>query len=354
MKDVIVIGAGVAGLSAARALAGRGLDTLVLEARDRIGGRVLTQRLPSGAGVDMGPAWLWPAYQPRVRQLIAQLGIETLPQYEEGEFVVEDPQGNLRRGQYPKRYGDTVRLRGGMQSLVDGLLGQLDDVDIQLGQTVQALSMVDDGVTLAVQGAQPLRARAVVAAIPPPLMLSLIVTPALPNELTAAIRRWPTWMAAHAKFVARYERPFWRDAGCSGSAVSQRGPLFEVVDHSDPERDCYALFGFFGMPAAARLQCEEVELKAEALAHLERLFGPAARSPQAMWLMDWSREPFTATDGDLAATGSHPAYGEPALAEAWFGRKLVFCAAETDAQFGGLVEGALAAGERAAHQVLPR
>jgi monoamine oxidase len=353
LRDVIVIGAGASGLSAARALSARGLDTLVLEARDRVGGRVLSQRLPSGAGIDLGPAWLWPNFQPRVRDLIARCNLEVIPQYEDGAFVVEDAKGAIRRGHYPKRYGDTVRLRGGMQSLIDGLLGELDDVEIRLEQTVQAVSCVNDGVTLAVQGAQPYRARAVVVAVPPPLALSWIVTPALPHELVEGIRRWPTWMAAHAKFVACYRQPFWREAGFSGSAVSQRGPLFEVVDHSDPSSGCYALFGFFGTPAAQRRQLGEVDLKAQALEHLQRLFGPEAGNPETMWFLDWSREPLTATDADLHFAGSHPPYGEPVLAEPWFERKLVFCSAETDGQFGGLIEGALAAGERAAQQVLP-
>ena len=40
-------------------------------------------------------------------------------------------------------------------------------------------------------------------------------------------------MAGHAKFIALYERAFWREAGCSGTAMSQRGPLTEIHDASD-------------------------------------------------------------------------------------------------------------------------
>ena len=53
-SSVVVIGAGVSGLAAARALAQRGAEVLVLEARDRIGGRVVTHRPPGGAPVELG------------------------------------------------------------------------------------------------------------------------------------------------------------------------------------------------------------------------------------------------------------------------------------------------------------
>ncbi|MEQ8308465.1 MAG: NAD(P)/FAD-dependent oxidoreductase [Hoeflea sp.] len=56
--DVLVIGAGMAGLGAARALRARGLSVLVLEARDRIGGRVHTSRMVPGWAVDLGASWI--------------------------------------------------------------------------------------------------------------------------------------------------------------------------------------------------------------------------------------------------------------------------------------------------------
>src|SRR4051794_41556525 len=61
--DVAIIGAGAAGLAAYRALAGRGLSVIVLEARDRIGGRALTMHLPSGILFDLGCEWLHSADQ---------------------------------------------------------------------------------------------------------------------------------------------------------------------------------------------------------------------------------------------------------------------------------------------------
>ncbi len=351
--DVVVIGAGVSGLAAADALRRRGLDVCILEGRDRIGGRVLSLPTAEGAGIDLGPAWIWPEYQPRIRDAITRFELEVIPQLEDGLFVYEDVQGKVRQAQYPKRYSDAVRLRGGLGTLVQAQASALDGVELRLKQKVTALSFVDDAVTIAISGEQPMRARAVVVAVPPALSVPWIHSPALPDELVTAMKRWPTWMAAHAKFVARYERPFWRDKGLSGAAVSQRGPLFEVADHSDPERGSHALFGFVGLPAPERAELGREQVIAAALKHLVALFGEAAGQPADTWLKDWSQAPLTAAPDDWRAGGTHPPYGEAPLTRPWFDRRLVFCAAETDPRFGGLVEGALTAGERAAQQVLP-
>ncbi|WJV51007.1 FAD-dependent oxidoreductase [Streptomyces flavofungini] len=62
MPDVAVVGAGYAGLCAARGLRTAGLDVVVLEATDRVGGRTLTARLPGGWAIDLGGQWIAPAH----------------------------------------------------------------------------------------------------------------------------------------------------------------------------------------------------------------------------------------------------------------------------------------------------
>ena len=60
--DVCIVGAGYAGLTAARRLTQAGKTVAVLEARDRVGGRIWTQQLDSGATVDRGGGWLAPKH----------------------------------------------------------------------------------------------------------------------------------------------------------------------------------------------------------------------------------------------------------------------------------------------------
>jgi monoamine oxidase len=81
--DVVVVGAGIAGLVAAREAARAGLTTLVLEARDRVGGRTWSETTQSGVVVDHGGQWIGPS-QTRVMALTQELGIETFGTFDEG------------------------------------------------------------------------------------------------------------------------------------------------------------------------------------------------------------------------------------------------------------------------------
>jgi monoamine oxidase len=85
--DVCVIGAGLAGLTAARDLVATGREVVVLEARDRVGGRVLTEALADGTPIDHGGQWIGPG-QHRIAQLAADLGVDTFPTYDTGENLL--------------------------------------------------------------------------------------------------------------------------------------------------------------------------------------------------------------------------------------------------------------------------
>ncbi|WP_435200846.1 flavin monoamine oxidase family protein [Janibacter sp. GS2] len=81
--DVVVVGAGLAGLSAARAVEAAGRTVTVLEARDRVAGRTLGGALSNGVHVELGGQWVGPT-QDAVLALIDDLGLETFPTYDEG------------------------------------------------------------------------------------------------------------------------------------------------------------------------------------------------------------------------------------------------------------------------------
>lgn len=88
--DVVIVGAGLAGLTAARRLTASGVRTLVVEARDRVGGRALNHPLAAparpGTIVEVGGQWVGPT-QDRVLALIAELGLETFKTWDIGDYL---------------------------------------------------------------------------------------------------------------------------------------------------------------------------------------------------------------------------------------------------------------------------
>ena len=131
--DVVVVGAGVAGLVAARELVAAGHDVLVLEARDRVGGRLLNAPLPDGSPIDVGGQWVGPT-QHKVLALLNNLGLSTFPTHMAGRHIAE---------------------LGGCRSDYTGRIPRLDPVTLaDIGQTQWRL----DRMASAVPTAEPWRA----------------------------------------------------------------------------------------------------------------------------------------------------------------------------------------------------
>src|SRR2546429_6655568 len=99
--DVVVIGAGLAGLAAARALAAAGVDVVVLEARNRVGGRTYTKPASSGIPLDLGAQWIGPT-QHRLAELAESVGVTTFRTYDTGNNIqYRDEQQTIYSGAIP-------------------------------------------------------------------------------------------------------------------------------------------------------------------------------------------------------------------------------------------------------------
>lgn len=321
--EIVIVGAGLSGLALAQALIAEGRAVRVLDARDRPGGRILSQK-----GYDLGPAWIWPHHH-RMLTLAQDLGLQVFGQYSQGRLVFEDAQGAVRRDLDIATMGGALRVAGGLSQITNRLAKGLGPA-LHLRQRVDSIREEGAGVTVATNGAS-LRADRVVLALPPRLAAGLGVS--VPDV--------PTWMAGHAKLVALYDTPFWRRAGLNGDAISHRGPLAEMHDASPAARPEGALFAF-ATPGAARA----ADFSQRALAQLGRLFGPEAAQPRDLLLKDWSIDPSTATPADRAPPSSHPAYRAIPLSD-----RLIFAGTETAGAEGGFLEGALVAAEAAHAQV---
>lgn len=123
--DVVVVGAGFAGLAAARACAAAGLDVLVLEARGRVGGRV-ERGESDGALLDLGGTWVGPT-QTRALELASEVGAQTTPQYAAGDNQI-DVGGEVRRysGTVPRLGPLALAGIGRLQLAVNHHAGRID------------------------------------------------------------------------------------------------------------------------------------------------------------------------------------------------------------------------------------
>jgi putrescine oxidase len=93
--DVVVVGAGAAGLAAAARLVAEGREVVVLEARDRVGGRLWNTEI-GGEANELGGEWVAP-YHARLHELLPELGIELFPAYRDGDDVYVDEAGRAHR-----------------------------------------------------------------------------------------------------------------------------------------------------------------------------------------------------------------------------------------------------------------
>jgi monoamine oxidase len=132
--DVIVIGAGYAGLTATYELRKADKNVLLLEARDRVGGRVWTKRFDDGSYVDLGGAWVGPT-QDRLYALARTFGVDTFKTYDEGKST------QFFRGQV-KRY------KGLIPPLPVGALLSLDAAIKKLNKMAKAVDLTQPWTTL--------------------------------------------------------------------------------------------------------------------------------------------------------------------------------------------------------------
>ncbi len=355
--EIAIVGAGLSGLAIADTLVQRDKTVAVVEARDRVGGRILSAYGPSDKAFryDLGPAWIWP-HNHRMLDLVHRLDLPLMPQHATGNLVFQDAAGSIDRDLAFSTMAGALRVESGLSRIPEALAAGMPEETLNLGYRIDAAQLLGDRVRLS--GAGPtgpfeVLANRAVFALPPRVLANRIAfEPRLSASVLQALAAVPTWMAPHTKVVAVYATPFWREIGLSGDAISHVGPLAEIHDASPLETADHeaALFGFVH-PSALPLDPNSDVFRQKVVAQLVDLFGAAASHPLGLHTKAWAADPATSVPADRQALGGHPTYQAIQINDPDWRSKILLSGSETAPEHGGFLEGALEAAERTLNEL---
>jgi monoamine oxidase len=452
--DVVVVGAGFAGLTAALRVLEAGKSVIVLEARNRVGGRSLNASIRGGEVTERGAAFIGPT-QNHIAQLANDFGVATFPTYDTGDNVYvrdgnrstysdtgptgtapldpvilpdlslvvslldqmstevpvdapwnaanakswdaetleswinshsvtpqfrelvpaatrpifgaeprelsllftlfyiaasgdEQHAGTFERNFNTRMGAQQDRFIGGTQLVTLRIAKRLGKKRVLLKQPVKRISQNDAGVVVQTKRLR-VRAKRAIVAVPPTLAGRIEYRPDMPADRDQLTQRVP--QGTLTKVTAVYDRPFWRDAGLTGTAVSTDGFVNATFDDSPPGGSPGVVFGFVGGDESRAFnQLSESARRAAVLAQFAQFFGPQANNSigylETNWAAErWSRGCPVAIPGPGALTAYGPALRKPVGKIHWAGT-------ETSTYWNGYMDGAVRSGERAAAEVL--
>jgi monoamine oxidase len=353
MLDTAIVGGGLCGVMLARSLRRQGRAVALFEARERLGGRILSVKgVGSGLAMDLGPTWFWPETQPMMQSLVEELGLDSIPQHDDGSLLhLNDADKAPERIDGKMLHAGARRLPGGMAQLIDTLAAGLSPELVQFNHVLTDISDRGDHVVLRFVAGDDMievRARHVALADPPRLLEQQVrFEPELDEATRDAMRGTETWMAAQAKVVMTYDRAFWREAGQSGNAfvTHEQAVIGEIFDACDGTPGNAALGGFLALSAELR-ESFSVGLPLLMTSQMMQVFG-SGLDPVEQHYQDWATEPFTCSARDRTSPRSeHADTANPMLRRAQWAGKLHLAGSETASRGAGYLEGALETARR--------
>tara|TARA_R110002126_G_scaffold124451_4_gene266528 strand:- start:33865 stop:34920 length:1056 start_codon:yes stop_codon:yes gene_type:complete len=345
-KKIIIIGAGLSGLYVAHQLKKEGFSVKVLEANNRIGGRIYT-KTTHNTKVELGATWLW-RYNPELLKLCETLNISIFEQNMQGDALFEAATTNpIQRFQIPKNQEISYRIVGGTVAILEKLRAQLTDDEIELNQKVKEIKSEATIIKVITENAE-FSADAVISTIPPQLFVnSIVFSPKIDSQLIEIANNTHTWMKDSIKFAIVYKTPFWKEQGLSGVGFSNVGPFTEMYDHSDFENQHFALMGFLhGNLSHKSKLFREQKIQDQ----LFKFFGDEGKNYLSYQEKIWNKEDLTNFKNDKFIS-PHSNQGHSIYQHTFLNDKLIIAGSETSPHYGGYMEGAIYRGNQVVHQL---
>ncbi len=343
--DICIIGAGLTGLLLAYRLEKADKKVVIVESRERIGGRIYTDYKDGLAPVEMGATWLFRQHS-QLQALMQELNVNIFEQVIDRKVIYEaDAKSPFYLATLPENQEPTYRVQGGSMLIIQALADKLVHTKIYLNSQVKTI--IDNqsllGLTIGDKsGEYKIEASSVVSTLPPNLLVKTIsFQPQLSREFVAIARKTHTWMGESIKVALRYNRPFWRREGTAGTIFSNVGPVTEMYDHSDYKDEYYALMGFFN---SSFQSLNKEQRKAMVLKQLEKYYGKVVYDRPEYVETVWSHETSTYQTYDSHVV-PHQFQGHPIYQQSLYNGQLFLAGTETSSEHPGYMEGAIRSAE---------
>ena len=346
--DVIIIGAGLAGLTTAYFLKKKGIKVAIIEASNSIGGRIDTITGSTGVTMEMGATWFGLKHNSLVA-LLTELNIEYFSQYTKGISLFETmsfvpPQ----RFEVPESEESSYRIKGGTKTIINRLYETLDPESIFLNTKAEKVEAKGNIATIYCNENRTIAATKVISTLPPNLLVKTIkFSPELPENIKRLCAKTHTWMSESIKFSVEYKTAFWKENKLSGTLFSQSGIIQEQYDHSNAENTKYALKGFLNNGTSI-LSLEE--RKKKVLTQLVHLFGSEAENYVSYNEKVWSDLGLTHIPYDSFVM-PHQNNGHALYQEPYLNGILFISGTETATVFPGYMDGAVKAAKAVSEKI---
>lgn len=335
--DVLIIGAGLTGLTLAYRLRQLNVKVKILEARHTIGGRINTKYNTNQAPIELGATWLI-EQQVNALALLKELDIPVFKQYY-GDTAIYQP-NKMQAAQLvklPSNNSVSYRVTNGTYSIIKTLAEKLEKNTVICNQNVESIKLLSDGIQAKTNNTT-YNCKHIVSTLPP-LLFSKRITlePALPNDVEEVLINTHTWMHNSIRIGFTYKNQFWKAERTSGTIYSSVGIIQEFYDHSNADDSLYALSGFVNGVFSKHIKEERKNL---ALKQLQSYYGDSALAFESYEECVWTNNKHTSLSSDsfLMPQANN---GHPIFLKSYLDSRLFISGAETSSTFSGKMEGAI-------------